>query len=148
MLDEVVLRVSGKGKAEVHDPRRTVAGTLTSALTWGLFGLASSGGSWLSFAVWALVGAICGGLYAYYAEHVASKSELKRIGRQLGSNTSALVSWAEAADGRRLLAATSELQPSAASVAEIADDLSAKVFAGAATRSRARRLEWAEGRAA
>ena len=132
VLDEVVLEVNAKGKARTYDPGRTVAGTLTSALTWGLFGLAASGGSWISFAVWAVVGAICGGLYAYYTEHSASKSELKRIGRRLGSNTSALTIWAEAADGRRLLAATSQLQPSAASVAEIADDLSAKVFAGAA----------------
>ena len=132
VLDEVVLKVSGKGKAGIYDPRRTVAGTLTPALTWGLFGLVASGGSWISFAIWALLGAICGGLYAYYAEHVASKSELKRIGRQLGSNTSALMIWTEAADGRRLLAATAQFQPSAASVAEIADDLSATVFAGAA----------------
>ncbi len=132
MLDEVVVKVNGKGKAQVDDPRRTLAGTLTSALTWGLFGLAASGGSWVSFAAWAVIGAICGGLYAYYTEHIASKSELKRIGRQLGSNTSAVLIWAEAADGRRLLSAMSTLQPSAASVAEIADDLSATVFAGAA----------------
>ena len=132
VLDEVVLSVSAKRKVHVHDPRRTIAGTLTPAITWGLFGLIASGGSWASTAIWAVIGAICGGLYAYYAEHIASKSELKRIGRQLGSNASALVIWAEAADGRRLLAATSQLQPSAASVAEIADDLSATVFAGAA----------------
>jgi uncharacterized membrane protein len=131
-LDEVVLRVSGKGKVRIYDLRRTIAGTLTSALTWGLFGLAASGGSWISFAIWALLGALCGGLYAYYTEHIASKSELTRVGRLLGPNTSALMIWAEAADGRRLLAATAQFEPSAASVAEIADDLSATVFAGAA----------------
>ena len=116
----------------VYDPRRTIAGTLTSALTWGLFGLAASGGSWISLAVWALIGAVCGGLYAYFTEHLLSKSQLKRIGRQLGPNTSALVIWAEAADAERLLSATAPLQPATASVAAIADDLSAKVFAGAA----------------
>ena len=132
VLDEVVLKVNAKGKARVHDPRRTVAGTLTSALTWGLFGLAASGGSWTSLAVWAVLGAVCGGLYAYFTEHLLTKSELKRIGGRLGPNTSAIVVCVRGADARRLLAATAPLQPSTASVAAIADDLSAQVFSGAA----------------
>ena len=133
LLDEVVLRVNRKGKAMVHDPRRTREGVLTSALTWGLFGLVASGGSWIRFTLWALIGAVCGGLYAYFTEHLLSRSQLKRIGRQLGPDTSALVIWAEAADAERLLSATAPLQPETASVAAIADDLSAKVFTGGAT---------------
>jgi uncharacterized membrane protein len=132
LLDEAVLRVSRKGKAMVYDPRRTMAGALTPALTWGLFGLAASGGSWSSLVVWALVGALCGGIYAYFAEHLLSKSQLKRIGERMGPDTSALAIWAEAADAERLLSATAPLQPATASVAAIADDLSAKVFHGAA----------------
>ena len=133
VLDEVVLKVSGKGRASIYDPRRTMAGTLTPALTWGLFGLVASGGSWKSVVIWAVVGALCGGLYAYVTEHLLSKSELERIGERLGPDTSALAIWAEAADAQRLLSATSPLQPATASVAAIADDLSAKVLAGAAT---------------
>jgi uncharacterized membrane protein len=133
VLDEVVLKVSRKGKAMVYDPRRTLAGTLTSALTWGLFGLAASGGSWISLALWALVGAVCGGLYAYFTEHLLSKNELKRIGKGMGPDTSVLAIWAEAADAERLLSAAAQFKPATASVAAIADDLSAKVFAGAAT---------------
>jgi uncharacterized membrane protein len=131
LLDEVVLRVNGKGKAMVHDPRRTRAGALTSALTWGLFGLLASGGSWKSLVFWALIGAVCGGLYAYFTEHLLSRSQLKRIGRQLGPDTSALVIWAEAANAERLLSATAPLHPETASVAAIADDLSAKIFSSA-----------------
>jgi uncharacterized membrane protein len=134
MLDEVVLKVSRKGQAKVYDPRRTLVGTLTSALTWGLFGLAASGGSWISFALWALAGAVAGGLYAYFTEHLLSKSELKRIGKGMGPDTSVLAIWAEAADAERLLSVMAQLQPATASVAAIADDLSAKVYAGAATR--------------
>ena len=133
VLDEVVLKVSRKGKASVYDPRRTMAGALTPALTWGLFGLVASGGSWKSLVIWALVGALCGGLYAYFTEHLLSKSQLKRIGERMGPDSSALAIWAEAADAERLLSATAPLQPATASVAAIADDLSAKVFAGAAT---------------
>ncbi len=133
LLDEAVLKVNGKGNAQVYDPRRTLAGTLTPALTWGLFGLLASGGSWKSLVLWAVIGALCGGLWAYYTEHIASKNELKRIGTQLGPDTSALVTFAEAADAERLLSATAALEPATASVAAIADDLSAKVFAGAAT---------------
>ena len=129
LLDEAVLKVNGKGKAQVYDPRRTLAGTLTPALTWGLFGLLAGG--WKGLVIWAVVGALCGGLWAYYTEHIASKSELTRIGAQLGPDTSALLIFAEAADAERLLSATAPLEPASASVAAIADDLSAKVFAGA-----------------
>lgn len=132
LLDEVVLRVGGNRKARVYDPRRTVAGTLTSGLTWGLFGLAASGGSWISLAIWAVIGALCGGLYAYFTEHLLSKGQLERIGQQMSPDSSAVAIWAETTDPERLLSATGPLQPTTASVAAIADDLSAKVFAGAA----------------
>ena len=128
VLDEVVLKVRPKGTASVYDPRRTIAGALTPALTWGLFGLVASGGSWTSFVIWALIGALCGGLYAYFTEHLLSKSQLKRIGERMGPDSSALVIWAEAADAQRLLSATAPLQPATASVAAIADDLSAKAL--------------------
>lgn len=127
LLDEVVLEVGGKGRARVYDPRRTLAGALTPALTWGLFGLLASGGSWKSLVIWALVGALCGGVWAYYTEHLLSRSELEHIGEQMGPDTSALAIWAEAADAEPLLSATAALQPTTASVAAIADDLSAEV---------------------
>ncbi len=73
LLDEAVLKVSHKGKALVYDPRRTIAGALTPALTWGVFGLLASGGSWKSLVIWALIGAVCGGVWAYYTEHLALK---------------------------------------------------------------------------
>ena len=131
LLGEAVLKVDGKGKAQVYDPHRTLAGTLTPALTWGLFGLLAGG--WKGLVIWAVVGALCGGLWAYYTEHIATKSELTRIGAQLGPDASALLIFAEAADAERLLSATAPLEPATASVAAIADDLSVRVFAGAAT---------------
>jgi uncharacterized membrane protein len=130
VLDEVVFEVDPKGKAHLYDPRRTLAGLLTSALTWGLFGLAASGGSLISLVIWAALGAVAGGLYAYFTEHLLSKNQLTRIGERVGPDRSALTVWAEAADAERLLAATARLQPTTASVAAIADDLSATVFAG------------------
>src|SRR5262249_30746468 len=39
VLQTTILQVDGKRKASVHDPRRVMAGTLTAAFTWGLFGL-------------------------------------------------------------------------------------------------------------
>ena len=101
LLDEAVLKVNGEGKTQVYDPHRTLAGTLTPALTWGLFGLLAGG--WMGLVIWAVVGALCGGLWAYYAEHIATKSQLKRIGGRLGPDTSALLLFAEAADAERLL---------------------------------------------
>jgi uncharacterized membrane protein len=128
-LDTVVLQVSKKGKASVHDPRRTIAGTLTAALTWGLFGLVASGLE--GVAIWAPLGAICGGLNAYYSLHHLSKAELASIAGRLPAGSSALATFVETTDPRRLLSASAECKPSVASVAAIASDLSVRVFEGA-----------------
>ena len=103
-----------------------LAGTLTPALTWGIFGLLAGGVKGL--AVWAVVGAICGGLYAYYSEHLLTKDELKRIGGRLPVDSSALVAFVRAADPRRLLSSAASYEPTTASVAEITPDLSAQVL--------------------
>ena len=125
LLDAVVLKVNAKHKASVYDPRRVLMATLTPALTWGLFGLIANG--WVGLLIWGVIGAICGGLYAYYALHHASKAELKHIGKHVPPNASALLIFAETKDPARLLAATAADALSVASVAGIADDLSAKV---------------------
>lgn len=128
VLDTVVLQVNGRHKASVYDPRRVVQGTLTAALTWGLFGLLAGGLE--SLALWAILGAICGGLWAYYTEHLLRKSELARIGAQLPASSSALLTFAETDDARGLLAAPAAPAPATASVIAIDDDLTARVFAG------------------
>ena len=125
----MVVKVNAKRKAQVHDPRRTLAGTLTPVLTWGLFGLVAGGLK--SLAVWAVVGGICGGLYAYYFEHMATKDELKRIGRRLPADSSALFAFVRGADPRRILSSVASYEPTTASVADIAPDLSAQVYSGA-----------------
>jgi len=133
VLQTTILRVDGKHKASVHDPRRVLAGTLTAGLTWGLFGLVAGTNKVESTIVWAVLGAICGGAYAYLTEHVLTKSELGRIGAKLVPNSSALLTYAETSDPDRLLAASHAYEPSAASVAVIDADLRARVFAGGAS---------------
>jgi hypothetical protein len=130
LLDTVVLRVSAKHKVSLYDPRRVVQGTLTALLTWGLFGLVAGGLK--SLAIWAIIGAVCGGLWAYYTEHLLRKNELARIGARLPASSSALATFAETRDPRSLLKTTAAYSPTAASVAAIGDDLTARVFAGAA----------------
>ena len=129
LLDIVVLQVNAKHKASVYDPRRVVQGTLTAALTWGVFGLVAGGLK--SAAIWAILGAVCGGLWAYYTEHLLRKDELARIGARLPANSSALVTFAVTRDPRSLLKATAAHAPATASVAAIGGDLGARVFAGA-----------------
>ena len=130
IVDQLVLTVDAKHKALVYDPRRTLAGTLTAALTWGIFGLIAGGLRGL--AIWAVIGAICGGVYAYYTEHLLTKNELKRIGGRLPGNSSP--SWrsrtALIPSGSSHLPPPAE--PTTASVAAIAADLSARVYSGAA----------------
>jgi uncharacterized membrane protein len=128
ILDTTVLKVSAKHRASVHDPRQVLIGTLTPALTWGLFGLIASG--WLGLVIWAAVGAICGGLFTYYDVHNATKTELAHIGSRLPANSSALLTFAETTDAGRLLSASAAQHPSVASVAAITDDMSVRVFTG------------------
>ena len=130
LLDTVVLQVNAKHKVSLYDPRRVVQGTLTAALTWGLFGLVAGGLK--SLALWAVLGAVCGGLWACYTEHLLSKDELARIGTRLPASSSALVTWAGTSEPRRLLKATAPYSPAAASVAAIGADLPARVFADTA----------------
>ena len=78
-----------------------------------------------------MLGAICGGLYAYYFEHLLTKDELKRIGSRLPAESSAIVAWLRAADPRRILSSAASFQPATASVAAVTADLSAQVYSGA-----------------
>ena len=130
VLQTTVLQVTDKRKASVHDTRRVVVGTLTAALTWGLFGLVAGTNKVESTVIWAVVGAICGGLYAYAAEHVLTKSELERIGRSLPPNSSALVMYVETNDPAKVLTAAAAYSPSTASIAAIDPDLAPRVFSG------------------
>ena len=129
ILDEAVLVVGADRKVRVYDPRRTVAGALTSALTWGLFGLLVGGLEGLG--VWGVLGAICGGGYAYLTEHLLTKDELKQIGERLPADSSAIAVFVEGPDPQRILSSVSPLQAMTASVAAIAPDLSAEVYPGA-----------------
>src|ERR1700754_1862027 len=43
ILDQVIVKINAQRKALVYHPRRTLAGILTPALTWGAFGLLAGG---------------------------------------------------------------------------------------------------------
>lgn len=130
VLQTTVLQVTDKQKASVHDTRRVLVGTLTAALTWGLFGLVAGTNKVESTVIWAVIGAICGGLYAYTTEHVLSKSELGRIGHSLAPNSSALLMYVETSDPAKVLTVAAEYSPSTGSVAAIDADLAPRVFSG------------------
>ena len=125
VLDEVVLRVDAKRKARVFDPRRTRAGLLTSTLTWGVFGLVTGG--WESLGLWAVLGAVGGGGWAYLNEHLLTKDQLARIGRSVRPDSSALAVYLQAANPEQLLTRMSAVRPTTASIATISADLSAHV---------------------
>jgi uncharacterized membrane protein len=125
VLDEVVVRVNQSGNAQVYDPHRVVAGTLTSALTWGVFGLLASGG--LGLIVWGVLGTICGGGYAYVTEHLLTKTELRRMAKQLAPGSSALVAWIASTEVAEVLGCVSKFEPTSASIAAIGADPTAVV---------------------
>jgi hypothetical protein len=82
--------------------------------------------------VWAILGAVCGGLFAYYREHLLTKDELRRLGRRLPGDSSAFVAFVQGGDGAQILSSVAPSEPAEASVAAIGPDLSARVLAGAA----------------
>ena len=125
VLDEVVLRVDAKRKARVFDPRRTRAGLLTSALTWGVFGLVTGG--WESLGLWAVLGAVGGGGWAYLNEHLLTKDQLARVGTSVRPDSSALAVYLQAANPEQLLTRMSAVRPTTASIATISADLSSHV---------------------
>ena len=122
VLDAVVLSVDKRHRANVHDPRRVVAGTVVPFVTWGLFGLVANG--WVGVLIWGPLGALCGYLNTYYSVHHASKAELATIGTELPAGSSALILFVETSDAEGLLTRAAKLSPTAASIVSVADDLS------------------------
>ena len=88
-------------------------------------------GGWSGLLVWAVIGAVCGGLYAYFTEHLLKKNELERIGTRMSRDSSALLLYVHGADTKELLDDVAPEEPSRASVATIGSDLSATVTHGA-----------------
>jgi hypothetical protein len=130
VLDSTVVEVNAKHKAFGYDPHRLLPGTLVPALTWGLFGLVLGSSGWVSAIIWAVIGAICGGLFSYYSVTHLSKGEWAQIGHRLPANSSILAVFVETDDVRALLKSTDSLNPATASAARITTDLGAQVFAG------------------
>jgi hypothetical protein len=131
ILDSVVLRVNAQHKASVYDPRRVLAGAMTAALTWGLFAVVTGGGV-RGLVIWAVLGAVYGGVFAYRTEHVLHKDQLARLSARLPAPSSALLTYVETSDPHRLLQSATSTSPTVASVAAIGADLTTRVFAGAA----------------
>ena len=127
ILDEVILRVDSRHRATGLRPaprprRHPDLGADLGRLRLDHRRGGQPGG------LWAIIGAVCGGLYAYSAEHLLTKDELKRIGRRLPGDSSAIAAFVAAGDGRRVLASAEPCQPVRASVAAIGADLSAQVL--------------------
>jgi hypothetical protein len=130
VLDSVVLKLDAKHKVSVYDPRRVAAGILIPAVTWGVFGWLASGGV-RGALIWGVIGAICGGLFAYFTEHLLTRQELAHLGTQLTAPSSALIVFAETADPAAILAVAGAQHAPVASIATIDDDLSARVLTSA-----------------
>ena len=125
ILDAAIIRVDGEGKARVHDPQRTVAGMLTAALTWGVFGLLTSGV--IGPIGWAVIGAVCGGLFAYYREQPLSGTQLRRIGAGMRRDSSAIVVFTKGGAGTAVRSTAAAYGPTTASLVAISGELSARV---------------------
>lgn len=129
VLDEVVLKVNAKHRAVVHDPRRTLAGVLTPALTWGIFGLLAgglrgSGSGGCSAPSGAAYMPITPSMCSPRMSSSASAAACRAIPRP---------SWlgSRGPDPRRVLSSAASYGPATASAAAIGADLSARAYSGA-----------------
>lgn len=129
VLDTVILEVNAKHTASVHDPRRAAAGALTAALTWGVFGLVTGGGA-RGLVIWALIGAVSGGMFAYLHEHVLTKPVLARIGTRLPPSSSALLTFTYSSNPGRLLEASTDPAPVLTTAVTVDGDLTAHTVQG------------------
>lgn len=129
ILDAAIIRVDGEGKARVYDPQRTVAGLLTAALTWGVFGGLTGGLSGLI--VWAVIGGVGGGLFAYYREQPLSGTQLRRIGEGMRRDSSAVVVFLKCGADEAVGFTAAAYGPTTASLVAISGELTARVLAGA-----------------
>jgi uncharacterized membrane protein len=126
IFDEVIVTVDHKHRLHLHYPRKVIPGALTPALTWGVFGLLTGGVQGLG--VWAIVGAICGGLFSYYGLSRLGKDQRKDIGEHLPAGSSALAVSVKGSDPGRVLAAAAASGPVVTSVVAIGSDLSGRVL--------------------
>jgi hypothetical protein len=126
VLDTTVVEVDSNHKARVYDPHRVLAGALTSALTWGLFGLVTGGVA--SLVASAALGVAWGGWMARAHAHHATGAQLARAGAHLPADSSALLTFAQTTNTRSILAAARAHDATVVSVAAIADDLRARIL--------------------
>jgi hypothetical protein len=131
VLEEFIFKVGGKRKVRVYDPHRTIAAALTPALTWGLFGLLAGAAGWISFVIWAVIGAICGGIYGYLSLNSLTGTQLGRIGGALRPDSSAFAAFTKAGGVDAVLSSVAPYGPTTVSLAAISSDLSARVIVGA-----------------
>src|SRR5689334_13845865 len=126
VLETTVVEVTTAGKVSVRDPRRVLLGALTSALTWGIFGLVSGG--WPSLVFSAVLGAVWGGWAAQSHAHHPTGAQLARAAARLPPDSSLLLVFAGATNAESVLAAGEAVSATVSSVASIADDLSATIL--------------------
>jgi uncharacterized membrane protein len=128
VLETTVVGVDRTGKVSVRDPRRVLVGGLTSALTWGIFGLVSGG--WPSLLISAALGAVWGAWAARSYGHHLTGAQLARAGARLPPDSSALLVFTQAADADSVLSAAAAANATVTSVASVAGDLSATILPG------------------
>ncbi|MCW5882627.1 MAG: DUF1269 domain-containing protein, partial [Anaerolineae bacterium] len=88
IVTSAVVEVDPKGKTHVDETGHGTAGTAVGLVTGGLLGLIGGPAGLL---VWALGGAVIGGVAGKRAGQVIPKEDLEALGRQLPPNSSAFI---------------------------------------------------------
>jgi uncharacterized membrane protein len=133
ILDEMVMRVDEKRKVQVHEMGKAARGAAIVALTWGVFGLLSGGLRGL--VIWAVLGAVCGGIYFYYVAHTLSDAELKNIARRMPPNSSVLLAFLKTSHAQQIIDSVSRYTPAASSLVTVGEGMATSVISGTSEKA-------------
>jgi uncharacterized membrane protein len=100
VLSTAIVEVDAKGKTHVHESGHGTAGTAIGAVTGGLLGLIGGPAGLL---VWAVGGAVIGGIAGKHVGRAIPEADLKKLGQQMTPNSSALLVLAEDKDAESVI---------------------------------------------
>jgi len=133
ILDEMVMRVDEKRRVYVYEMGKAARGAAVVAVTWGAFGLLTGGLRGL--VIWAVIGAVCGGIYMYYVAHTLSDAELKNIARCMPPNSSVLLAFLKTSHAQQIIDSVSRYSPAASSLVTVGEGMATSVISGTSDKA-------------
>jgi uncharacterized membrane protein len=100
IISTAIVAVDARGKTHVHETGHGTKGATVGAVAGGLLGLVGGPAGLL---VWAVGGAVIGGIAGKHVGRAIPESDLKTLGQQMSPNSSALLILVEDKDAEAII---------------------------------------------